>query len=656
LIPLRFIQPFVGITLMVLLSAVCQKTHGQPLPYKQEVRGVWITNVDSDVLSSREKIAEAMDYLASRGFNVVFPVVWNKGYTLYPSRTMRREFGTQLDQYNLSDLPFKSQNRDPLRELIVEAHRNGMEVIPWFEFGFSSSYSQNGGHLINNRPHWKAIDINGKLVVKNGFDWMDALNPEVQNFMLNLIREVIEDYDVDGVQGDDRLPAMPAEGGYSDQNIEMYRAEHNGQNPPAQFNNAAFMKWKADKLTNFGGRLYRMVKQHDPKLIVSMSPSIFPFSYSQYLQDWPRWMDSSYVDLLHPQAYRYDINSYRNLIIELVGSGTGSSGYVKPVDRAKLSPGILIKAGNQFNRSTYIRQAVEFNRSRGINGEVFFFYEGLRDKNEFAADTLYKYFYNVPALLPFRDGKIRRPKAIIVDENTPGAVTTGTWTSTIEYKGHNGGVLRTPEGSASSIEWSTKVPWTAWYDVYVFNPVSNFESSQAASYSTWGDLGRKDTLINQRSAGRGWIKIGTQFITAGNRKFAELRSGSINNGRHIFADGAMLILNRKLSPDIVLDGMLLSNTQTTPPNVPVGPILHQNYPNPFNPTTTITFSLPQRDSISLDVLDISGKVARSMVVNSTYQAGTHSMLFDGSMLASGVYIIRLQTSAGTVTQKLTLLK
>jgi uncharacterized lipoprotein YddW (UPF0748 family) len=124
--------------------------NGQNLPYKQEVRGVWITNVDSDVLSSREKIAEAMDYLASRGFNVVFPVVWNKGFTLYPSRTMRREFGAQLDQYNLSDLPFKSQNRDPLRELIIEAHRNGMEVIPWFEFGFSSSYSQNGGHLINN--------------------------------------------------------------------------------------------------------------------------------------------------------------------------------------------------------------------------------------------------------------------------------------------------------------------------------------------------------------------------------------------------------------------------------------------------------------------------------------------------------------------------
>lgn len=367
-------------------------------------------------------------------------------------------------------------------------------------------------------------------------------------------------------------------------------------------------------------------------------------------------MDSSYVDMLHPQAYRYEINSYRNLVIELVGSGTGSSGYVKPADRAKISPGILIKAGNQFNRTTYIRQAVEFNRARGVDGEVFFFYEGLRDKNEFAADTLYKYYYNVPALLPFRQGKIRRPKGIIVDEDTPGATITGAWSATMEYKGHRGGILRTPEGSGAAIEWSTNVPWSAWYDVYVFNPVSNFESSQAASYSTWGDLGRRDTLINQRSAGRGWIKIGTHFITTGSRKFAELSSGSTNNNRHVFADGAMLMLNRKLSPDIVLDGMLLSNSAENPPNLPFGPVLHQNYPNPFNPTTTIQFSLPHSDSVSLDVLDISGKVVRSVVVHREYQSGTHSIIFDGSMLASGVYVMRLQTSAGSVTKKLTLLK
>lgn len=649
-------------TYLIILGAilvgaivVSGTVQAQTKPYNEEVRGIWITNVDSDVLSTRDKIAEAMDYLASRGFNVVFPVVWNKGYTLYPSRTMRKEFGSQLDQYNLSDLPFKSQNRDPLKELIIEAHRNGMEVIPWFEFGFSSSYSQNGGHILNNKPTWKAITVDGKLLVKNGFDWMDALNPEVQNFMLNLVREVIEDYDVDGVQGDDRLPAMPAEGGYSDQNIEMYRAEHNGQNPPAQFNNAAFMKWKADKLTRFGGQLYRMVKQHDPRLIVSMSPSIYPFSFNQYLQDWPRWMDSSYVDILHPQAYRYDITSYRNLIVELVGSSSGSSGYVKAADRGKLSPGILLKSGNQFNRSAYVRQAVEFNRSRGVNGEVFFFYEGLREKNEFVADTLFKYFYNTPAVLPFRKGEIRRPKGIIIDENTSGATTTGSWTSTNDQKGHNQGVIRTPEGSNSTISWSTNVPWSAWYDVYVFVP-SNFEASQSVRYSSFGSESRKDTLINQRSVGRGWVKIGTHFINSGNQKFAELSSGTSSNGRVVFADAAMLILNRKRSPNLVLDAVLLSHPSDEEPTLPALPSIDKVYPNPFNPETSIEFSIPNTGPVSLDIFDATGRKVQTLIQNKVYTAGTHPFRIEAGRLASGVYLLRLQASTVMVTKKITLLK
>uniref|UniRef100_UPI000D40AF47 family 10 glycosylhydrolase n=1 Tax=Chroococcidiopsis sp. TS-821 TaxID=1378066 RepID=UPI000D40AF47 len=49
------------------------------------IRGVWITNTDSRVLHSRQNIAEAMAVLAQTGINVVFPDVWNKGFTLYPS-------------------------------------------------------------------------------------------------------------------------------------------------------------------------------------------------------------------------------------------------------------------------------------------------------------------------------------------------------------------------------------------------------------------------------------------------------------------------------------------------------------------------------------------------------------------------------------------
>ena len=48
-----------------------------------ELRGVWLTNVDSKVMDSRENIAEAMRFLAENNFNMVCRVVWNKGMNLY---------------------------------------------------------------------------------------------------------------------------------------------------------------------------------------------------------------------------------------------------------------------------------------------------------------------------------------------------------------------------------------------------------------------------------------------------------------------------------------------------------------------------------------------------------------------------------------------
>ena len=144
-----------------------------------KIRGVWLPNTDSLVLNSKQRIAEAMEFLAQTGFNVVFPVVWSKGFTVYPSQVMRKLFGIEIDP--------RYQGRDPLAELTQEAKRVGIAVIPWFEYGFASSYSRNGGHLLAKKPDWAAIDRQGNLLTKNKFDWMNAFHPEVQDFLLSLI-------------------------------------------------------------------------------------------------------------------------------------------------------------------------------------------------------------------------------------------------------------------------------------------------------------------------------------------------------------------------------------------------------------------------------------------------------------------------------------
>lgn len=387
--------------LMAGMFSACVQPEQAPEPVR-EMRGVWITNVDSDVLFDSTSIVEAMDYLADRGFNLVFPVVWNKGYTLYPSEVMVEYFG---EEYRIDPL-FAQQGRDPLAELIKAAHDRGMEVMPWFEFGFSSSYQDNGGHILARYPDWAAKDINGGLLTKNGFEWMNGINPEVQDFMLALINETIQNYNVDGVQGDDRLPAMPSEGGYDEYTKALYMSE-TGLEVPSDPREPAFLQWKADKLSDFGGRLYEMVKLHDPELIVSLSPSVYPWSKNEYLQDYPEWIRRKQVDILHPQAYRYEIERYKSTVEEvalysgLIPDSTG--GRYVDTGNVFIAPGVLIKAGPRYNGPDYVLEALKVHRELGLHGEIFFFYEGLHHANEFLADSLYKYYYNVPAVLPWRD-------------------------------------------------------------------------------------------------------------------------------------------------------------------------------------------------------------------------------------------------------------
>jgi hypothetical protein len=83
--------------------------------------------------------------------------------------------------------------------------------------------------------------------------------------------------------------------------------------------------------------------------------------------------------------------------------------------------------------------------------------------------------------------------------------------------------------------------------------------------------------------------------------------------------------------------------------------LSQNYPNPFNPTTSISFQLPANSFINLSVYDIAGRQV-AVLVNGMRDAGSHSVTFDGSALASGVYLYKLIVGEFTATNKMVLLK
>jgi uncharacterized lipoprotein YddW (UPF0748 family) len=94
-----------------------------------EIRGVWLTNVDSDVLFSKDSLRQAVRRLDRLNFNTVYPTVWNGGYTLYPSKVAKEAFGQEMDPEP------GLQGRDMLKEAIDLSHSRGLSVLPWFEFG-----------------------------------------------------------------------------------------------------------------------------------------------------------------------------------------------------------------------------------------------------------------------------------------------------------------------------------------------------------------------------------------------------------------------------------------------------------------------------------------------------------------------------------------
>lgn len=358
-----------------LINSSC-KTQGI-----EAVRGVWLTNVDSEVLNSKENIIEAVNLLDELGFNTIFVVVWNKAMTSYPSKIMKEFTGVEIDTL--------FTGRDPLKELIEEANKKNIKVIAWFEFGFSSSYKLNGGPILERKPEWASKDVNGSLVTKNGFEWMNGFHPDVQNFMLSLIMEVVQNYDIDGIQGDDRLPAMPSEAGYDDFTVNLYKSEHDGNIPPAYHKDYDWIKWRSNLLTDFMRRIHESVKSHNKNLIVSMAPSIYPWSEEEYLQDWPTWMKKGYVDLVCPQVYRYNINEYSSALELIIEN------QVKQNDLNKFYPGVLLKVGDYYPSENFLMQMIDENRKQNINGEVFFFFEGIKKYPE-----LFKEIYKDRPVFP----------------------------------------------------------------------------------------------------------------------------------------------------------------------------------------------------------------------------------------------------------------
>jgi hypothetical protein len=100
---------------------------------------------------------------------------------------------------------------------------------------------------------------------------------------------------------------------------------------------------------------------------------------------------------------------------------------------------------------------------------------------------------------------------------------------------------------------------------------------------------------------------------------------------------------------------LITDVEKENDEIPTEFVLKQNYPNPFNPSTTITFSIPNEDLVSLKVFNSLGEEVAE-IINETKATGNYSVSFDAGELTSGVYFYKISAGNFIQTRKMILVK
>ncbi len=348
-------------------------------------------------------IARAIEQLADMQFNTIYPVVWNRGQTFYHSDRI-----SQITQRDISPLiGLMHPTEDPLAEMVRRGHPKALRVIPWFEYGFMVPLQSR---LAKAHPDWLTTKKNGSLrlgedafaverpegtpepeneaaktkgvnrLLKSGapteLGWLNPLHPGVQSLILDLVEEVVSQYDVDGIQFDDHF-SLPVEFGYDAFTVALYEKEHDGRLPPLNPMDEDWRRWRAGKLSNFVKILHDKVEETCPDCIFSLSPNPASYAYEYYLQDWRTWVENGWLDELVVQVYRDDLDQFA---AELAKNTLQS---VR--DRIPVSIGILTGTWGRPIAFEQIKQQVISSRDHHFSGVTFFYW-----------DTLWSYFTPEP--------------------------------------------------------------------------------------------------------------------------------------------------------------------------------------------------------------------------------------------------------------------
>ncbi len=325
--------------------------------------GVWLTNSPSPLYYEARRIDQAVAELAQAGFNTLYPNVWSRGTTFHRSRFAPME----------PALASSNPSLDPICRLTAAAHRRGLQVIPWFEYGLMEPAD---AAVVRQHPEWVLQRLDGSSVMEmhgKPMVWLNPAHPGVRARFLGLISEVMQRCRVDGLQLDDHF-AWPVQLGYDPYTRELYRSE-TGREPPDDHTERGWMRWRRHKLTDLLRQLRASLQPAAStasgagRRVISLSPGPFRHAYNTWLQDWEIWALGELIDDLVVQNYAYSVTGFERDLNQPALLKARQWGL--PVEI-----GILAGFGGRTPDLATLGTKTRLSLERG-HGVIFFYWEGL---------------------------------------------------------------------------------------------------------------------------------------------------------------------------------------------------------------------------------------------------------------------------------------
>lgn len=205
---------------------------------------------------------------------------------------------------------------DVLKAYVEECHKRDMELHVWMPVFYSShtTCSNLKRSAWYKNPTWRAINNFGKDVAvedDSDFCFINPAHPDVQQFLLDTYKYILENYDIDGFEldyiryqdgiGDDYGYDTLTIGGFE----EKYGVTPKFDTSASYWDN--WVQYRCDIITGFVGKVRQMFTEIRPDVLLcaDVGPDAAGARNGLY-QDYATWMEKGWIDLLKPMSYTLD--------------------------------------------------------------------------------------------------------------------------------------------------------------------------------------------------------------------------------------------------------------------------------------------------------------------------------------------------------------